>query len=104
MTNHERIRGMSASAFRDFLFQIRMSPLMEYVDWDRWLADEEEAFCFLGCEGWCLPGAGEAAAGGRPVRCRILSDVRVEGNAYKKVLIDGKIYYVPAERVREEDA
>ena len=102
MTNHDRLRQMDASAFQDFLRQVRLGPLMEYVDWEKWLGQEEEAYCYYGCDGLYIPNGRLSAAGSGPIRCRILGDAPDVGRDYKKILIGGRIYYVPSDWVREE--
>lgn len=104
MTNLERIRAMDVLQAAALFKKMRTDPLAEYMDWEAWLSSEDTTPFLIGCEGILYPekGSKKAAAKGEP--CRILSDTVIQDKPYRKILLEGRVYYVPQHRVREVKA
>ena len=102
MTNRERLNRMPQEDFAAFLKKVRSDPLADYMNWDAWLLAEDPAPIYAGKDGYLYPEKGCRDGGDAPRPCRILSDTNVKGKAYRKILLDGRVYYIPAYRIKEE--
>lgn len=97
MTNREKLEALSNAEYMKTMKKLTDTPAFQYVNWEQWLASEEEQLPYI-----CALGKfKEIDDDDSPWReCLVLDDRKMLKQDYYMVLADGKLYTCPVERVK----